>query len=223
MKTCGDDDPLARLVDPTGGRADLAAGVLKPAGPGVLSDDPLRVLRAFRFMSTHGFTLAPGMEYALDAASAGTLQGGVRTHRGGMAAPHGRSAGRAGGAGHGGLRGAHPLGAGAGRRAGTGSKPLPSPGCAGAQFGLRAGSRSAPGRAGPLGRGLGGRGACLFKRAAPAGLVYDRRALARPGQTPHRRAKDDEWATFYRHEMVGAKLAAARCRALDYPRQTRPG
>ncbi len=46
------------MRDPRGGLADLSAGVLRtPLDPTVLfSDDPLRMLRLFRFMSTHGFT-----------------------------------------------------------------------------------------------------------------------------------------------------------------------
>lgn len=37
------------LIDPHAGRADLAAGVLRPVGPTSLEDDPVRVLRAARF------------------------------------------------------------------------------------------------------------------------------------------------------------------------------
>ena len=48
------------LVDPYGGLADLASGVLRtPLGPEIsFSDDPLRMLRLFRFMSTLGFNPA---------------------------------------------------------------------------------------------------------------------------------------------------------------------
>ena len=60
LAALGEGDPAQAVIDPTGGRDDLAAGLLRPAGPGVLAADPLRVLRAFRFMSTHGLTLAPG-------------------------------------------------------------------------------------------------------------------------------------------------------------------
>lgn len=37
------------LLDPLGGRADLAAARLRPCSPRALLDDPLRVLRAYRF------------------------------------------------------------------------------------------------------------------------------------------------------------------------------
>jgi len=50
--------PDAHLEDPYGGMADLAAGVLRtPMDPHVaFSDDPLRMLRLFRFQATLGFT-----------------------------------------------------------------------------------------------------------------------------------------------------------------------
>jgi poly(A) polymerase len=51
--------PEGELVDPFGGRADLRAGVLRtPLSPEVsFSDDPLRMLRAARFIS--GYALTP--------------------------------------------------------------------------------------------------------------------------------------------------------------------
>jgi poly(A) polymerase len=51
--------PDAELIDPFGGVADLAAGVLRtPLGPEVsFSDDPLRMMRAARFIA--GFGLRP--------------------------------------------------------------------------------------------------------------------------------------------------------------------
>jgi len=53
---------LAAVVDPTGGRADLAAGLIRPAYPQAFADDPLRLLRVFRFAATLGFAPAPGVE-----------------------------------------------------------------------------------------------------------------------------------------------------------------
>lgn len=49
--------PEMEPVDPRGGLADLAAGVLRtPLDPHIsLSDDPLRMLRLFRFVATLGF------------------------------------------------------------------------------------------------------------------------------------------------------------------------
>lgn len=55
------------LVDPFGGAADLMAGVLRtPLAPDVsFSDDPLRMLRAARFIATFGFTAVPELESAV--------------------------------------------------------------------------------------------------------------------------------------------------------------
>ena len=53
--------PEPEMIDPYGGLSDLAAGVLRtPVDPGIsFGDDPLRMLRLFRFMSTLGFTADP--------------------------------------------------------------------------------------------------------------------------------------------------------------------
>ncbi|MGQ9919907.1 MAG: CCA tRNA nucleotidyltransferase [Desulfobacca sp.] len=47
------------IIDPWGGQADLAAGRLQLLRPENFQKDPLRLLRAFRFAASHGFTLAP--------------------------------------------------------------------------------------------------------------------------------------------------------------------
>lgn len=47
------------LIDPWGGLADLAQGLLRVAAPENFQDDPLRLLRAYRFVATHGFRLSP--------------------------------------------------------------------------------------------------------------------------------------------------------------------
>lgn len=62
------------LIDPTSGREDLAARRLRLAGPGVLADDPLRVLRAYRFLASHALGLAPGLAQALSAAAPGLFR-----------------------------------------------------------------------------------------------------------------------------------------------------
>jgi tRNA nucleotidyltransferase (CCA-adding enzyme) len=54
-------DPLEdRYVDPFGGRADLAAGVLRAVDPRTFGDDSLRVLRAIQFAARFEFALDPG-------------------------------------------------------------------------------------------------------------------------------------------------------------------
>jgi poly(A) polymerase len=58
--------PDTETIDPCGGLADLAAGVLRTPGTpqASFSDDPLRMLRLFRFQATLGFAPDPA---ALDA------------------------------------------------------------------------------------------------------------------------------------------------------------
>lgn len=61
------DPQSGRLVDTTGGLADLAAGVLRAVGDPVLRlrEDALRALRAARFVSTLGFAVDPATRAAL--------------------------------------------------------------------------------------------------------------------------------------------------------------
>jgi putative nucleotidyltransferase with HDIG domain len=61
----------ASIVDPTGGLADLKARRLRPAGPGVLDDDPLRALRAVRLEATLGFHLTPSAARSVRNAARG--------------------------------------------------------------------------------------------------------------------------------------------------------
>lgn len=43
------------LIDPTGGHADLRAGLIRAASPESFTSDPLRLVRVFRFAATLGF------------------------------------------------------------------------------------------------------------------------------------------------------------------------
>jgi len=61
----------APVVDPTGGLGDLRARRLRPAGRGVLEDDPLRTLRAVRLESTLGLRLTAAGAAAVRAAAGG--------------------------------------------------------------------------------------------------------------------------------------------------------
>lgn len=60
------------LIDPFGGRRDLAAGVIRACGaPGErLGEDPLRALRAVRLAAQFGFDLDPALAGALPEAAA---------------------------------------------------------------------------------------------------------------------------------------------------------
>jgi poly(A) polymerase len=53
------------LIDPWGGRQDLAAGRLQLLAVENFLQDPLRFLRAFRFAASHGFTLSPEVQGAV--------------------------------------------------------------------------------------------------------------------------------------------------------------
>jgi putative nucleotidyltransferase with HDIG domain len=64
-------DGVAPIVDPTGGLADLAAARLRPAGPRVLTEDPLRTLRGVRLEATLGFRLTTAAARAIRSAAPG--------------------------------------------------------------------------------------------------------------------------------------------------------
>jgi tRNA nucleotidyltransferase (CCA-adding enzyme) len=58
------------LIDPFGGAADLAAGVLRHVSP-AFAEDPLRVLRVARFAARLGFAVAPETAALMRALAAG--------------------------------------------------------------------------------------------------------------------------------------------------------
>jgi poly(A) polymerase/tRNA nucleotidyltransferase (CCA-adding enzyme) len=61
----------SKLLDPTGGHADLRAGLLRACGPTALIDDPLRVLRAGRLIATLGLQPTPELAEQLRDAVPG--------------------------------------------------------------------------------------------------------------------------------------------------------
>ena len=65
--------PSGELIDPHGGRKDLQLGLLRAVGSPAarFAEDPLRTLRAGRFMSVLGFRLHPATRTALPRAAAG--------------------------------------------------------------------------------------------------------------------------------------------------------
>jgi tRNA nucleotidyltransferase/poly(A) polymerase len=69
-------EPLAggAEVDPTGGRADLGARILRMAGPTAFTDDPLRVVRLARLALVLGFAIDPDTAAAARAAAPGLAQ-----------------------------------------------------------------------------------------------------------------------------------------------------
>jgi tRNA nucleotidyltransferase (CCA-adding enzyme) len=61
------------LIDPHGGKADLAAGLLRVLHPRSFVDDPTRALRAARYAARFGFELEPETETLLGGADLGTV------------------------------------------------------------------------------------------------------------------------------------------------------
>ncbi len=52
----------ARVIDPTGGLADLGAGTVRATSPAALDDDPVRLMRGPRFAAALGFVLEANTE-----------------------------------------------------------------------------------------------------------------------------------------------------------------
>jgi tRNA nucleotidyltransferase (CCA-adding enzyme) len=52
------DERTGEIIDPFGGQADLAAGILRHVSP-AFSEDPVRILRIARFAARFGFSIAP--------------------------------------------------------------------------------------------------------------------------------------------------------------------
>ncbi|MBX0330632.1 HD domain-containing protein [Oscillochloris sp. ZM17-4] len=63
--------PPASWIDPTGGLADLRAGVLRAGGPASMADDPLRILRAARMGAALGLRATPELAGQIRAAAPG--------------------------------------------------------------------------------------------------------------------------------------------------------
>jgi poly(A) polymerase len=69
------------LIDPCGGLADLASGQLRMVAADNLADDPLRLLRAYRFAASHGFTVTPETAAAIHTLAPALAQvAGERLH-----------------------------------------------------------------------------------------------------------------------------------------------
>jgi tRNA nucleotidyltransferase (CCA-adding enzyme) len=66
-------DGAARLIDPHGGQADLAAKRLRVLHTRSFEDDPTRAIRAARYAARFGFELAPETEELLRAADLGAV------------------------------------------------------------------------------------------------------------------------------------------------------
>ena len=51
-----------KIIDPAGGRRDLENRIIRATGTAVFVSDPLRILRAYRFMAVLGFAISPATE-----------------------------------------------------------------------------------------------------------------------------------------------------------------
>ena len=71
----------AAIVDPTGGLADVRARRLRPAGPDVIADDPLRALRGVRLEATLGLCLTAAGARAVRTAAPGLARVSVERVR----------------------------------------------------------------------------------------------------------------------------------------------
>jgi len=61
------DGKVAGLIDPLGGRTDLEDRIVRCTGPEALSDDPLRILRAWRFAAELGMRIDDATRKAMAA------------------------------------------------------------------------------------------------------------------------------------------------------------
>lgn len=68
VNALGDAQDDVKLIDPLGGRKDLGDGVIKHS-PRAFVDDPLRLLRAYRFMARFGFRVDSDTERTISRRS----------------------------------------------------------------------------------------------------------------------------------------------------------
>ncbi len=72
-------DTTGRIVDVTGGLADLSSLTLRMVSSAALRSDPLRLLRAARLSAQHGLRIEPGTQEAIRTLAAAQLDGRVPT------------------------------------------------------------------------------------------------------------------------------------------------
>lgn len=66
--------PGLEVIDPAGGIVDLRAGVIRCTSAAVFENDPLRMLRAYRFMAGLGFAIDPATEESISAQAENILR-----------------------------------------------------------------------------------------------------------------------------------------------------
>ncbi len=81
LKAILKEQPLV-VIDPLGGLADLAQGIIRMVSADNLAYDPLRLLRAYRFAATHGFRITPETRAAIQRHAAKFARvAGERVHQ----------------------------------------------------------------------------------------------------------------------------------------------
>lgn len=205
--------PPTKIIDPTGGLEDLGNGLLRLAGPGVLADDSLRVLRAFRFRSSHGLEFAEGL--AQDLAAAGPGLDGVAAERIGqewlklMAGARASQAVNAMDRARVLTRLVPELAAGRGME----QNPYHHLDVLDHSLACLQAAQELAGGGDWLGA-LGREGAQYLAGDHRRALFMTTALLHDLGKPPTRQPKEPGWSTFHRHETLGGKMARIRVRAL---------
>ena len=202
------------FIDPLGGLDDLAAGRLRAAGPGVLARDPLRVLRAFRFMST--LPLEPDPDLAARLAKNAPELALVAAERIGhewLLTMAGQRVGAA-------VRAMEECGALAvllpelepGRD--LGQNPFHHLDVRSHNLACLAYLAGIAQDPAPWFGGLAGEVTAYLKPEHRRALVMTAALLHDVGKPATRAETGPGWASFHRHDIMGAGLAAAACRRL---------
>ncbi len=199
-----DPDGPAEFHDPLGGLADLRAGVLDtPSAPEVsFGDDPLRMLRAARFVSQLGFVVAPRVRRALEEMA--PQLGRISAER--VAAELDKL-----------LLGADPVaGVDLMVQTGLGEVVLPEIGAMRMAIDEHHQHKDVYQHSLTVLR----QAIELEEAVSPPDLVLRWAALVHDiGKPPTRRHEPDGGVSFHHHEVVGAKMIRKRMRALKYSKQ----
>ncbi len=199
-----DPDGPAEFHDPLGGLADLRAGVLDtPSAPEVsFGDDPLRMLRAARFVSQLGFAVAPRVRRALEEMA--PQLGRISAER--VAAELDKL-----------LLGADPVaGVDLMVQTGLGEVVLPEVGAMRMAIDEHHQHKDVYQHSLTVLR----QAIELEELVSPPDLVLRWAALVHDiGKPSTRRHEPDGGVSFHHHEVVGAKMTRKRMRALKYSKQ----
>ncbi len=199
-----DPEGPAEFHDPLGGLADLRAGVLDtPSAPEVsFGDDPLRMLRAARFVSQLGFVVAPRVRRALEEMA--PQLGRISAER--VAAELDKL-----------LLGADPVaGVDLMVQTGLGEVVLPEVGAMRMAIDEHHQHKDVYQHSLTVLR----QAIELEELVSPPDLVLRWAALVHDiGKPPTRRHEPDGGVSFHHHEVVGAKMIRKRMRALKYSKQ----